>query len=212
VLRDLDSQLVRAVGFTRANAPEASVTEALAADLAAQEAPLAELHIDRAYLSSTLVRERPADLAVSCKAWPVPERGPLPQDRLPPGLGARPAHRTQPGAPAFHARRHRALPRPDLRSLPPAGAVDGQPTWTQRAHPPRRAATGGVPPAPVTPLPVGPSSASAWPSNTPAHISHWQGRRARYCGQRKNLFDLRRAAVVHNLFVWRQVDQQVRDA
>ena len=45
-----------------------------------------------------------------------------------------------------------------------------------------------------------------------AHIGHWQGWRARYRGQRKNLFDLRRAAVVHNLFVWRQWDQQARAA
>ena len=34
-----------------------------------------------------------------------------------------------------------------------------------------------------------------------AHIGHWQGRRARYRGTRKNLFDLRRVAVVHNLQV-----------
>ena len=34
-----------------------------------------------------------------------------------------------------------------------------------------------------------------------AHIGHWQGDRARYLGQRKNLFDLRRVAVVHNLHV-----------
>ncbi|WP_235609493.1 transposase, partial [Frankia casuarinae] len=37
--------------------------------------------------------------------------------------------------------------------------------------------------------------------HTLAHIGHWQGRRARYHGQRKNLFDLRRTAVVHNLHV-----------
>ena len=37
--------------------------------------------------------------------------------------------------------------------------------------------------------------------HTLAHIGHWQGRRARYLGQRKNLFDLRRVAVVHNLHV-----------
>jgi len=37
--------------------------------------------------------------------------------------------------------------------------------------------------------------------HTLAHIGHWQGRRARYRGQRKNLFDLRRCAVVHNLHV-----------
>jgi hypothetical protein len=34
-----------------------------------------------------------------------------------------------------------------------------------------------------------------------AHVGHWQGRRARYRGTRKNLFDLRRIAVVHNLHV-----------
>src|SRR5580704_10373954 len=34
-----------------------------------------------------------------------------------------------------------------------------------------------------------------------AHVGHWQGRRARYRGTRKNLFDLRRVAVVHNLHV-----------
>jgi hypothetical protein len=34
-----------------------------------------------------------------------------------------------------------------------------------------------------------------------AHIGHWQGERARYTGTRKNLFDLRRSAVVHNLHV-----------
>ena len=35
--------------------------------------------------------------------------------------------------------------------------------------------------------------------HTLAHIGRWQGRRARYRGMRKNLFDLRRCAVVHNL-------------
>ncbi len=36
---------------------------------------------------------------------------------------------------------------------------------------------------------------------TLAHVGRWQGRRARYRGMRKNLFDLRRCAVVHNLHV-----------
>ena len=37
--------------------------------------------------------------------------------------------------------------------------------------------------------------------HTLAHVGQWQGRRARYRGVRKNLFDLRRCAVVHNLHV-----------
>jgi len=34
-----------------------------------------------------------------------------------------------------------------------------------------------------------------------AHVGYWQGKRARYLGVRKNLLDLRRVAVVHNLHV-----------
>ncbi len=37
--------------------------------------------------------------------------------------------------------------------------------------------------------------------HTLAHVGQWQGRRTRYRGVRKNLFDLRRCAVVHNLHV-----------
>ncbi len=37
--------------------------------------------------------------------------------------------------------------------------------------------------------------------HTLAHIGQWQGDQARYIGLRKNLFDLRRMAVVHNLHV-----------
>jgi hypothetical protein len=37
--------------------------------------------------------------------------------------------------------------------------------------------------------------------HTLAHVGRWQGRHARYRGTRKNLFDLRRYAVVHNLHV-----------
>jgi hypothetical protein len=64
VLRDLDTGLVAAVGITAANVPEAAVTDDIAADLHAQHATLGELHIDRAYLPSTLVRDRGNDLTI----------------------------------------------------------------------------------------------------------------------------------------------------
>src|SRR5215472_6525743 len=75
VLRDLDTGLVPAVGITAANAPEAAVTEDIAADLDAAGRRLSELHIDRAYLSSALVRDRSPDLAVFCRAWRVRNTG-----------------------------------------------------------------------------------------------------------------------------------------
>lgn len=57
VLHDLDTGLIRAVGLTPANVPEASVTPAISADLDRQAVSLKELHIDRAYLSSHLVAD-----------------------------------------------------------------------------------------------------------------------------------------------------------
>jgi hypothetical protein len=79
VLRDLDSGLVRAVGITAANAAEASVTDAISADLGRQKVRLKELHIDRAYLSSKLVRDRPKELLVYCKAWRVQNKDRFPR-------------------------------------------------------------------------------------------------------------------------------------
>lgn len=54
VLKDLASGLVRAVGITPANVPEANVTDDITADLRLQQVTLEELHIDRADLNSTL--------------------------------------------------------------------------------------------------------------------------------------------------------------
>ncbi len=87
ILKDLDTGLVRAVGITMANVASASVTEArreaetfgslfeivheIANDLEHQKAQLSELHIDRAYLSSSLVKNRDPELTIYCKAWRV---------------------------------------------------------------------------------------------------------------------------------------------
>jgi hypothetical protein len=71
VLCDLDTELVPAVGVTAANVAEAEVAIQITADLDAQHATLGELHIDRAYLASSLVQDRDPDLQVFCKAFPV---------------------------------------------------------------------------------------------------------------------------------------------
>ena len=59
----------------------------------------------------------------------------------------------------------------------------------------------------------GPGCASASRSSTPWPMSA-AGRadRARYLGQRKNLFDLRRVAVVHNLHVIARQPQPAKQA
>jgi len=74
VLQDLELQMVRAVGVTRANEPEASVTPSIELDLNAQQLTtenIKELHIDRAYLVSDLVKNRTENMTIICKAWKV---------------------------------------------------------------------------------------------------------------------------------------------
>jgi transposase len=207
VLCDLDAGLIRAVGITPANAPEASATTAIVADLDHQAARLGELHIDRAYLSSTLVRERPADLAIYCKAWPVRNADRFPKTafaldwerrtircpngaRLPfePGGTVRFPAATCAACPlrdrcTTSAHGRRVAIHPDERLL--VELRQRQATPTGRAKLRERVAV----------------------EHALAHVGRWQGRRARYRGARKTLFDLRRCAVVHNLHVLARLPQ-----
>ncbi len=201
VLRDLDSGLIAAVGVTPANVPEATVTDSISLDLHVQGLTLRELHSDRAYLSSHLVRERDDDLVIACKAWPV-EGGPhfaktafvldweQHQIRCPDGvvLPFTPGANVQFGADRCGscALRERCTSsktgrtvsiHPDERLL--AELRERQLSAQGRAKLRERVAV----------------------EHSLAHIGQWQGERARYWGERKNLFDLRRTAVVHNLHI-----------
>lgn len=113
--------MVPAVGITPANVPEA-VTGDIAADLDAAGLNLAELHIDRAYLASDMVRQRAPDLAIFCKAWRSSARPggcaiPLAATPRPssPWIHRRPDDLPGRGEHAFRARQDRALPQAHLR-------------------------------------------------------------------------------------------------
>jgi hypothetical protein len=199
VLQDLDSGLVRAVGITAANAAEASVTDAIRADLACQQVQVSELHIDRAYLSSTWVRERPADLDISCKAWPVRNGSRFPKTAFHLDWQQQtlrcPNQQEMPFTPGdvvhFPAAICAACPLRERCTTSPHGRSvsihpDEQLLWELRQRQ-------------LTPIGRTQLRERVAVEHTLAHIGHWQGRRARYRGLRKNLFDLRRCAVVHNL-------------
>ena len=202
VLRDLDSGVVRAGGITAANVPEAEVTDAIAADVAAQQVAIGELYIDRAYLSSRLVRERPAELAVYCKAWPVRSGSTFSKPafcldwdqgtiRCPGGV----VIPFTPGS-TVHFPREACSICP-LRTQCTTSATGR----TVTIHPDERL---------LAELRVQQQTAAGRArlrervavEHSLAHIGRWQGDRARYVGERKNLLDLRRVAVVHNLHVW----------
>ena len=168
VLRDLDTGLVPAVGITAANAPEASVTGDIAADLDAAGWHLAELHIDRAYLASALVRDRGGDLAIFCKAWRVRNTGGR-YAKTDFGLDFATGQLTCPAgvSHALRARQDRALPRNTPArparcgpAAPPAATGAASPsTPTRRCWPSCASAS--------RPRKAARSCANASPSSTP---------------------------------------------
>ena len=199
VLRDLDRGLVRAVGITPANAPEANVTDDLLTDLARQEVELAELHIDRAYLASGLVRDRPEHLAIYCKAWPVRNGDRYPKTAFAldwqAGTIRCPNQVVIPFQPGqtvhFPEDRCRACPLRDRCTTSIAGR-------SVHVHPDERLLQ-ELRERQLTPQGRAKLRERVPAEHALAHIGRWQGGRARYRGVRKNLFDLRRCAVVHNL-------------
>jgi hypothetical protein len=197
--RDLDSGLVRVVGLTAANAPEASVTPALATDLACQAVRLTALHIDRAYLASHFVRERTADLTIFCKAWPVRNGDRFAKTAFTLDWDAGqlqcPAGVRVPFTPGTTVH----FPAPCCRScLYRERCTTSSHGRSVHIHPDERL---------LAELRTRQQTAAGRAAlrervdveHTLAHIGHWQGNRARYRGLRKNLFDLRRMAVVSNL-------------
>ena len=202
VLTDLDTDLVTAVGITPANAPEASVTAGITADLDAAGLTLAELHIDRAYLASGLVRERGPGLVIYCKAWRVRNtggrfaKGQFTLD-FPAGQLTCPAGVSMPFAPGatvhFPKGTCAACPlRQRCTTSSNGRSVSIHPDEALLAELRERQATADGRARLRERVKV---------EHALAHVGHWQGRRARYRGTRKNLFDLRRVAVVHNLHV-----------
>jgi Transposase DDE domain/Transposase domain (DUF772) len=201
VLCDLDTELVPAVGVTAANLPEAGVADQVQADLNAQDLTLSELHVDRAYLTSSLVRDRDPDLQVFCKAFSV-RNGPrfakpafaIDFDQ---GLLTCPNNVTVPFAPGgrvqFPAAACQACPLREQCTTSTRGR-------SVQVHPDERLLV-ELRARQQTPQGRATLRQRTQVEHTLAHVGRWQGDRARYQGQRKNLFDLRRVAVVHNLHV-----------
>jgi len=201
VLHDLDSGLVPAVGITAANAPEASVTEAISEDLALQKIHLQELHIDRAYLSSELVRHRPDELEIYCKAWPVRESKRFHKQAFTLDWERQvircPAEQEMPFAPGGVVH----FPKDTCTQCPLKTQCTTSAKGRSVSIHPDEALLIELRQRQQTPQGRAKLRERVGVEHSLAHVGCWQGRRARYRGLRKNLFDLRRCAVVHNLHV-----------
>jgi transposase len=177
------------------------VTDAIETALAAQQSTLKEWHSTRAYWASQLVQQRGDDLAILCKAWPVHPGPYFPKS-------------------AFHLdweRHTRRRPGGEGMPFAPGGVVQfptatcARCAWRERCTTSASGRSVSLPPeeALVQELrdrPQTPQGRAQWRERVAvehalAHGGHWQGRRARYRGVRKNVLDLRRCAVVHNVHV-----------
>jgi Transposase DDE domain/Transposase domain (DUF772) len=202
VLTDLDTGLVTAAGLTAANAPEASVTASITADLDAAGLTLAELHIDRACLSSALVRDRTPDLAIFCKAWRVRNTtGRFPKGHFSIGFAA--GQLTCPAGVSigFQPGRTVHFPKATCAACPLRERCTASSNGRSVSIHPDEALLAELRQRQQTPAGRAQLRERVKVEHALAHVGHWQGRRARYRGTRKNLFDLRRVAVVHNLHV-----------
>ena len=202
VLTDLDTGLVTAVGITPANAPEASVTGDITADLDAAGLRLAELHIDRAYLSSSLVRERGPDLAIFCKAWRVRNAsGRYAKDQFTIDFSA--GQLTCPAGVSigFQPGTTVRFPKDTCSACPLRQRCTASRNGRSVSIHHDEQLLADLRQRQQTPDGRAQLRERVNVEHALAHVGHWQGRRARYRGTRKNLLDLRRIAVVHNLHV-----------
>ncbi|MEG4294696.1 transposase, partial [Microcoleus sp. C2C3] len=168
---------------------------------------LAELHIDRAYLSSHWVTQRDEQLKIFSKAWPVRNSGRFDKNAF------------------FLDWDTHLISCPNQVSIPfEPGKVVHFPESACAICPLREDCTNSkkgrsisihADEALMQELRARQSTTigrqelreRTTVEHSLAHIGHWQGNRARYIGQRKNLFSLRRVAVVHNLHVIARMDK-----
>jgi hypothetical protein len=202
VLTDLDTGLILAVGITPANVPEATVTDDITADLDAAGRALAELHIDRPYLSSDLVRDRHSDLAIFCKGWRVRNTtGRYAKTDF--ALDFAAGQLTCPAGVAMPFQPGKTVPFPKATcaTCPLQGRCTTSSNGRSVSIHPGKALLAELRQRQQSPAGRAKLRERVQVEHTLAHVGQWQGRRARYRGTRKNLFDLRRVAVIHNLHV-----------
>lgn len=199
---DLDVPLILGVAVTPANRPEAEGLPAMLADIRSQERDLIEALIDRGYLGAPEIEEqRTKGVVIRCKPFPL-RNGPrytkadfridlaagtatCPQDVSVPITLGRTAH--------FPAGRCDICP---VRAACTTTQLGNGRSLTIHPHEPLHLELRQVAKTRDGRL--------ALRGRTPvehrlAHLGQSQGRRARYIGQRKNLFDVRRHAAVANL-------------
>lgn len=209
IATDLATQVILSCAITPANIPEQEAASILAQDITAQGMQIRELHIDRGYITSALVGQilrRSGD--VLCKPW-------VPRAKLD-GMFTKldfdiDLHTMTIGCPAGQ-----------VESIEPGRTIEFDAETCdhcrQRNQCTMAAAGAGRTVAiahdealqQLLRQRIATSSGReqlrrrVGIEHSLAHVVRRQGHRARYRGERKNLYDLRRASAVQNLELWQR--------
>jgi len=199
---DLDTQLVVACSITPANRPEEEAAPALKGDIARLERAIGQLFCDRGYIASPVINDVLADGGeVICKPW-VPRNG----DRF-----------SKADFKINLRNRTITCPAGEVESIDLGADVEFNADSCDRC--PLRAQCTSAAPGTGRTVTIADSEflqqrlrkltktragrarlrERVAIEHSLAHLGRRQGRRARYRGLRKNLFDLRRSAAVQNL-------------
>lgn len=202
VATDLGSKAIVACAVTPANRPEHEAFPLLKSDIDAQGIHFAEAHFDRGYMGSPTVAQLSADGAqIICKPWKSRNGDLFTKDDFSLDLRSKtitcPAGRSEPivlGEPVNFPSKNCdkcALRDQCTRARPGSGrsvSIHEDELLQKRLRTMSQSKTGRQRFRERVPV-----------EHSLAHIGQRQGPRARYCGTRKNLFDLRRAAMIQNL-------------
>ena len=199
---DLDTGLIVACAVTPANRPEEEAAPALKADIERQQRAIAEVHVDRGYIASPVIREILANGGeVLCKPW-VPRNG---------------KRFTKADFKINIRNLTISCPAGEVEKIRAGSVVEFDPEACDRCE--LRAQCTMVAPGAGRTISIAEDERlqqrlrklTATPrgrarlrervavEHSLAHIARRQGTRARYRGARKNLYDLRRASAIQNL-------------
>jgi hypothetical protein len=197
---DLDAGLIVAAAITPGNRPEGEAAADLLSAVETQGFAVADCHIDRGYLTADAIdQRRRAGMRVHCKAFPLRNFGRFTKADFTLDFDTRrltcPAGTAVPLVPGTVARfpvatcQPCAL-RPRCTAAPQRSvSIHPQEPFLVELRARQRTVEGRARLRQRIPVEHG-----------LAHLGASQGKRARYVGVRKNLFDLRRHAAVFNLF------------
>jgi hypothetical protein len=207
VATDIDEEFILACAVTPANRPEAEATPALEKDMEKQGVKIGELHIDRGYINSSVVDNVLGEKGeVLSKPWKARNGELFTKSEFKLDMRSRTITCPEGKTMSFELGKTVEFEAKDCETCPLRAKCTQARTGQGRtvAISEDEALQHKLRKLMKTPAGRERLRKRVGVEHRQAHIARRQGRRARYRGVRKNVFDLRRAASIQNLETWQR--------